>query len=283
MISMTRLGKDGQLGNQLFQYALLRAISEKTGYEMAIPKNYTGEKKNGLVELSPFAIEAPALPAGTTFANTFKYERVKYNPDVFSQPDGTDYVGWYQSEKYFADIAPTIRREFRFNSQITSTVSTFIDELKADRPKPPMIISLHVRRGDYLEYSDKFRVLTPAYYQTALAKIHNYSTYTANDPLPIVLVFSDDIPWCRANLFLQDVQIVFFTSPSHWHDMCAMSMCDHHVMSASSFSWWGAWLNPNPSKIVIAPKPWFGSGLPEDTTDLIPDSWTQLETMEGYK
>jgi hypothetical protein len=280
VISMTRLGRDGQLGNQLFQYAMLRAVAARNGYAVKIPKTYDGVKQRDLVELERFHIEADELTAADAgqLKKRFQYDDVKFNPAVFDQPDGTDFVGWYQTEKYFADIAPTIRREFRFHCDIDYVVRTFVDEIRAGTKTP--LVSLHVRRGDYVVHSNKFRVLGLSYYRAALLKL---LADTGQSQMH-VLVFSDDQTWCRAHLALPEpFSTTFVSNVSHWHDMCAMSKCDHHIIAASSFSWWGAWLNPSPDKIVIAPRPWFNSGMTCDTADVVPASWQLLETTENYQ
>lgn len=274
---MSRLGRDGQLGNQLFQYAMLRAVAEHRGFELKIPKTYEGTKQKDLVELERFHIQAGELSRADAdrLHNKFKHEEVTFNPAVFEQPDFTDFAGWYQTEKYFSAIEPIIRREFRFHDDIDYVVQTFINEIRAGDPAP--LVSLHVRRGDYVKHSNKFRILAPAYYREALR-----SLLVPAGLQPKVLIFSDDQEWCRNSLQLTDCQTVFVNSVSHWHDLCAMAKCDHHIIAASSFSWWGAWLNPAPNKVVIAPRPWFNSGLPYDTSDMLPDGWIQLETYENY-
>ena len=285
MITMSRLGRDGQLGNQLFQYAMLRSVAVKNGYKLSIPKRFDGVKMQNLVELSKFFIEADELAPTEVFSNKYIDGDGEYNPAVFEQPDGTDYQGWYQSEKYFVDIAPQIRREFRFYPDIDNVCNTFVNEIRQDAATP--VISLHVRRGDYVTHHNKFRVLGLSYYVDALDTICKKLSL---DEKPKVIVFSDDIPWCRSNLKLEKAGVtVFAEQVSHWHDLCAMTKCDHHIISASSFSWWGAWLNASTSKVVVAPRPWFNSGLlvssgkPFNTKDMVPESWTVIETMENYE
>jgi hypothetical protein len=91
------------------------------------------------------------------------------------------------------------------------------------------------------------------------------------------LVFSDDINWCRENLEgLASDRMDFVQTGSHWHDMAIMTFCDAHIISASSFAWWGAWLSHTKPGKVVAPDPWFPAGS-WDGRDVVPDRWIKLK------
>jgi hypothetical protein len=135
-------------------------------------------------------------------------------------------------------------------------------------------VSLHVRRGDYVSNPDSSRVHALCgmdYHQTAVRRIAEVS------PQPHLFVFSDDPEWAARNLHLDHpMTIVTGNDTRHdYEDLHLMSLCKHHVVANSSFSWWGAWLNGNADKIVIAPARWFASGK-FDTRDLFPSSWTTI-------
>lgn len=274
MITMSRLGRDGQLGNQLFQYAMLRAVAEKRGFELRIPKHYTGEKSKNMVELEPFSIRAPELrkidDSSINFPHHFDDKLFRYNAAVFEQPDGTDYRGWYQSEKYFAAIEMQIRKEFLFRTDVLESAIQLLNW----QPEDGLVVSLHVRRGDYLQHQDKFRQLPFDYYRQALELM---------SPESRLVVFSDDCDWCEREFvtLLKNrwvgKRIDVLRGRSHWEDLAAMSLCNHHILAASSFSWWGAWLNPSPGKKVIAPSPWFGPAMGFDERDIVPARWTKIE------
>lgn len=194
---------------------------------------------------------------------------MRFDPAVFAQQDNCDYAGYFQTELYFKDIRPTVLKEFTFRQDILEWAASAFSELRRGTEGID-IVALHVRRGDYLEHPELFRVLTPDYYQAARAELEK----KLRKPLQY-LVFSDDIAWCNENL-----EPPFRVSPgkSHWEDLALLSLCDHFIIGASTFGWWGAWLAQCPEKQVIAPDPWFGPENTADTTDLVPASWMKLHT-----
>ena len=271
MITFTKLGHHGQLGNQLFQYAMMIGVSEKKGYKICIPYRFTKAKKRGQVELKPFRITAD--PVAPRIANRFKPTYVEkgfnFDPGVFEQSNGTNYEGYYQTEKYFEHCSDRVRSEYRMQTVFEEFGAEYIRAVR----KTDTVVAVHVRRGDYLIQPKLFQILTPEYYKRAMT----------HPELPLekqFLVFSDDIEWCRHNLIgLTKEHIDFAESPSHWHDLATMTYCDAHIISASSFSWWGAWLCHNRPNTVIAPVPWFPPGRRDDwdTSDVIPERWYKLQ------
>jgi hypothetical protein len=135
-------------------------------------------------------------------------------------------------------------------------------------------VSIHVRRGDYVSDAGTNRfhgTCSVDYYHDAVDRISGFA------PASHFFVFSDGIDWAKENLRLrQPVTYVDFNDgEKNYEDLRLMSLCKHHIIANSSFSWWGAWLNPNPDKIVIAPKKWFNDPS-INTDDLIPNSWLRL-------
>jgi len=122
---------------------------------------------------------------------------------------------------------------------------------------------LHVRRGDYLQLPTHHPTCTIDYYHKALANFDGK-----------VLVFSDDIDWCRKTF--QDPRFEFVKGNLDYIDLYLMSMCKNNIIANSSFSWWAAWLNDNKDKKVIAPKKWFGPAISHNTMDLYPKKWRLL-------
>lgn len=177
-------------------------------------------------------------------------------------------VGYWQSERYFADVAQTIRSDFTFRQPMSSRNLELAEEIGAVNA-----VSLHVRRGDYVSDSKTAAtngVCPLAYYEAAIEYI------AERVDAPHFFVFSDDTEWVRANLISQFPcsHLDHNRGAESFNDMRLMSMCRHHIIANSSFSWWGAWLNSHEDKIVVAPKNWFANG--GSTQDLLPIGWTAL-------
>lgn len=174
-------------------------------------------------------------------------------------------MGYWQCEHYFEDIRALILAEF--------TPAELPDQINLDvgrKIAQSMSISLHVRRGDYV--NNKFHsFLGLDYYRVAVAEM------ASKTECPHMFVFTDDPEWCRQNLNISFPYTLVTHNPgpqAYW-DIILMSRCKHNIIANSSFSWWGAWLNQNPRKIVIAPKRWFGDPS-VDTIDRVPKGWIRL-------
>ena len=263
MIGYNHLGKNGRLANQMFQYATTRGIAASNGYDFTIPPSDFKDQWN---EHQLF--EAFKLP----YVKHIGYVEGDYykEPDncshVFSQdfvdncPDNVSLYGYFQSEKYFKHIENQIREDFIFVDEIWNPCK---EAFEFDE-----VISLHVRRSDYLkpEHFSFHGLCSFEYYQKALEQF--------DSSLP-VLIFSDDTDWCKQqDLFKPDRFLVSETG-NNLMDLCLMTMCSHHIIANSSFSWWGAWLAD--SKNVVAPKNWYSSGGSHlSTQDLYLSHWTLL-------
>jgi hypothetical protein len=192
-----------------------------------------------------------------------------FDPVILSLPDQRYLVGYWQSEKYFADIEPVLRRELCFREPLGETCARLADEIRRCEA-----ISLHVRRGDYVSSPATARfhgVCSCAYYQRAIA------TVVGQIPAAHFFVFSDDVDWARSNLAPgRPTTWVERVDPERdYEHLQLMSLCKHHIIANSSFSWWGAWLSDNPSKLVIAPRQWFADPMIV-TKDLIPKAWQRI-------
>ena len=177
-------------------------------------------------------------------------------------------MGYWQSEKYFKDCEELVRGDFKFKLPLDG-----INLELSMRMRGGQSISLHVRRGDYLTHtatSKIFNVCSVDYYRSAVEYIAD------RIPFPHFFVFSDDLQWAKANLSIP--YPVSFIEGNHgsrsYIDMQLMGLCGHQIIANSSFSWWGAWLNRNPKKIVIAPRLWFNNGM--NDSDLIPSDWLRI-------
>lgn len=260
MIGFNHLGRHGRLGNQMFQYATLRGIAEIHGYEFCIPDSkFTNEwEDHQLFE----AFELPNLKNKKFLpANYYQENQFNYSQEYVDKcPDNVNLYGYFQTEKYFSHILDSIHEDFTFKLEILEPCK---EAFEFDK-----IISLHVRRTDYVKNSQVHPPCPLEYYKEALSKF--------DSKLP-VMIFSDDIEWCRKQKLFESDRFIISESNCNLIDMCLMSMCSHHIISNSSFSWWGAWLSR--SNNVIAPSKWFGDNgytTNYNTEDIIPKRWCKI-------
>jgi len=177
--------------------------------------------------------------------------------------------GGWQSEKYFK----TYKNEIRDNSHLKDALVERVLE-KSNSLRIENSVAVHIRRGDYLRKKIIYEwhgVMDKEYYAKAFELLHSKTKATK------AYYFTDDVEWVSENLLpLFDGEIISGNiAKSHYEDLYLMSQCKHNIIANSSFSWWGAWLNNNPEKIVIAPKKWFNKG-PKDTQDLLPEKWIKI-------
>jgi hypothetical protein len=178
--------------------------------------------------------------------------------------------GYFQSERYFTDVSQAIREDFTPREDLLAEISRTAEKLIPQGA----CVSLHVRRGDYTNPATMavHGLLDASYYEKALRLV----VERAGQTLPIC-VFTDDPTWVRANLALPgEPRFVSEHTRTPLQDMILMSRCTHHITANSSFSWWGAWLNPNHGKIVVTPREWFRPISRLDTHDLRPSDWIQI-------
>ncbi|MBI5325182.1 MAG: alpha-1,2-fucosyltransferase [Ignavibacteriae bacterium] len=204
-----------------------------------------------------------------------KRRKIYYEPHFhfderfFNLPASIYINGYWQSEKYFNKIISVLRKEFTYREPIEK-----INKEIADKIQSCNSISIHIRRGDYI--SNKLTYLTHGvcgieYYVNAINII------SKKVEKPNFFVFSDEPEWAVENLKTNyPINIINHNSQQNdFEDMRLLSLCKHHIIANSTFSWWGAWLSGNENKIVIAPKKWFNE-YKADTKDIYPDKWTIL-------
>lgn len=268
MLAFNYLGKLGRLGNQMFQYASLRGIARNRGYDFCIPNHNEVVKDPYGFDLKielfyPFEMSY-VLPHNIKlldrgYAPVAEEKHFHFDETLFNMcPDEITLAGFFQSEKYFKHIEDEIRVDFSFKNEI-------LDPCKEMMESVGEAISLHVRRTDYLQNSNH-TILGLDYYKSALSKM--------NSSLPVV-VFSDDMEWCNSQPLFSEDRFMISESQDQYVDLCLMSLCSHHIIANSSFSWWGAWLSKSDN--VIAPIKWFGEGnIHKETKDLIPERWKKI-------
>ena len=178
------------------------------------------------------------------------------------------FKGFYQSERFFKDVEGEVRQAFAFDMSKANAESQALAQQIQENPHA---VSLHVRRGDYMEpkfYKRYGTVCSQAYFQRAVEMM------LAQVPQAHFYIFSDDVEWVQQNLRLPRATVVSCNrGADSWQDMMLMSLCRHNIICNSTFSWWGAWLNANPDKHVIAPSRWLAD---VDMPYIIPETWTKI-------
>jgi len=258
-----RIIVSGGLGNQMFQYALYLALKEKGRNVKLDTSLYSHVEMHNGYELDRCFNVNDALVKYSKVHLFFLRVILKIKPSIFLYEDNLQYnngvyttkcrylSGSWQSEKYFIQIEDIIRKSFIFKD-IDKRNLSITEEIKSYNS-----VSLHIRRGDYLGNSIYTGVCTEEYYLEAIEKL--LSRIKLKNRIHFY-IFSDDKSY--ANQFIGKLNypahlIDFNKGSDSFKDMYLMSQCKHNIIANSSFSWWGAWLNNNPDKIVIAPKHWF--------------------------
>ncbi|PIT89084.1 MAG: alpha-1,2-fucosyltransferase [Candidatus Levybacteria bacterium CG10_big_fil_rev_8_21_14_0_10_36_7] len=284
----------GGLGNQMFQYAIGRHLALKNNANLKLDISYYESEKMRKYGLDVFNItENFATPEEISWFNKFKrrggkiwvlYNKIFANNKIYVQPKHFHFDpevltlkhplylnGDWVTEKYFKDIEDTIRKEFTVKNELTGK-----DKEIAKIITNTNSIGIHIRRADYITdtaTTDYHGVCSMEYYDKAVKfiaqKIDN----------PHFFIFSDDHEWMEQNMNL-DFPVTYVshnTIDKGYADLRLLSMCQHQIIANSTFSWWGAWLNTNPNKIVLAPKKWFNKVKSNvNTKDVIPESWIKL-------
>ncbi len=275
----------GGLGNQLFQYALGRVLALKNNDKLKLDGTGYDHDRLRHYALDPFLIKAEiATPAEIKplkypygFLSmawrkfSFKILRrfhIGWEPSILNQTGNLYLDGFWQSYKYFDQATDTLRQDFSLKEPLEMLQPALIAEVtKAGT------VSLHIRRTDYVsskKHAQTFGVLSLEYYARAVAKIAELV------PQPTFYIFTDDPTWVKQHLSLPyPLHFVADYNLPDYQELILMSKCRHQIIANSSFSWWGAWLNPRIDKIVIAPTWWFKTGIPK-INDIIPPSWIKI-------
>ncbi|RBI71568.1 alpha-1,2-fucosyltransferase [Roseovarius sp. TE539] len=276
----------GGTGNQLFQYAAGRALADHLGCDLLLDARHLSARTArgdcfAHFARARFARDDAALPPARhdgllryvlwrIFGRTPRFHREKglgFDRGFFDLPPETYLHGYWQSQRYFAPIADRLRRDLAFTTPLAGANAAMAQTIS----KAPSPVAVHVRRGDYTA-SGAYAACSPGYYRNAVDTIRD----RLDRPLTC-FVFSNDPDWARANLDLgQETIVVDINDETGGHfDLHLQSLCAHNVIANSSFSWWAAWLNANPDRIVVAPKNWFAPGKP-DNPDICPADWIRL-------
>jgi len=286
----------GGLGNQMFQYAFGKAVAERLNVPLMLDISFYNSFKNLSLEqprnfnLDIFNISSKELSkekldefvcSGNelfkkglfrirrllTSKTIFKEKKpLCFDPNVFNIKDNTYLTGYWQTEKYFIGIRDLLINEFTLKS-ISPEAQILEKQVNSDNS-----VSLHIRRGDYTQTNNRnfHGLLSPDYYVKAIELVKNQLSD------PVFYIFSDDPEWVLSKFnMIDNYQLVSGKGPLRpAEEMFLMSKCKHNIIANSSFSWWGAWLNTNPSKIVIAPKSWIVN-TPVDAA-ILPQQWRDI-------
>jgi hypothetical protein len=272
MITFTQLGRYGRLGNQLFQYAMLRSVSLETGYELKIPdpsEVYWAGIKTQPCLLTQYNIQCDYLQQEDLEKITHTFyepDHTIYYDQVFEVPDNINFLGYFQNSQYFMKYKDIIRKDLTLVGNLEESARDYVNSFKKNNEK---IVSVHFRRGDNTDgsggmvqdYYGKNDTLTKdsffgEYFFRAIEHFEGQNVK--------FLVFSGgsqkgmkhnqgDIEWCKENI--KDDRFVYCEGKTDIEDFAAMKNCDHHIIShQTSFGYWAAFLNDKDDKIVIAPK-----------------------------
>ena len=303
---MIRVKLMGGLGNQMFQYAMARTLAHRNDCPLLIDKSLCVESERSTesgLSLRPFELQVFGIQgqiangesphrilkirkehrcrraaglllckAANLACDSWRvcvYERrdVAFDRSLLNLPRNVVLEGYFPSYKYFQEIEDILRREYTFSVEADERNQRMIDMISSCNS-----ISLHIRRGDYISdrrAKDRFGVCSLAYYRKAV----EYLAGAVEEPQ--FFVFTNDPDYVRDNLKMHHptVHVAHNTGTKSYEDMRLMSLCKHNIIANSSFSWWGAWINGSPGKIVVAPSPAFDK-LTLDDSDFYPEPWT---------
>lgn len=293
----------GGLGNQMFIYALYKSMLEKkknVKIDMSYFENFNAhngyELKNvfGIdVDLATKRESEQLANIGISFQDKLRRlffkpkqqfipkpeEAIKFFPEIFSM-ENVYLQGYWQREEYFSCVKDKIAKDFSFKKEMNADTLYFKEKIERTNS-----VSLHVRRGDYISHKtflDKITCLilnrknrldgvcTKKYYENAMKYVESRIKN------PLYFIFSNDMLWCKRHFNIKNVEFVDCNNERNgYQDMYLMSLCQHNIIANSSFSWWGAWLNKNNSKVVVNPKKWFNSSY---NVHCGLDDWVKIST-----
>ncbi len=251
-LSYNNIGNFGRLGNQMFQYASLLGLANETGHKPIA--NLSNSNLQDCFELGSVEDKVNESPQSLIQETDFSY-----SPSYATGLDphiNIDLLGYFQSSKYFD--------EYNTEAEVKSNF-TFKEEIreKAGEKLPDgVLVSIHIRRTDYVKLSEFHTNQPLEYYEKGMDEFKNYRP----------VVFSDDIEWCKDNLSFLDEDTVYMDN-DQYTDLCLMSWCNGHIIANSSFSWWGAYLGGGKT---VAPKNWFGPKGPKNWQDIYCKEWRTI-------
>ena len=279
----------GGLGNQMFQYAYAKAL-EQRGYRVKLDKSELETYKiHGGYQLDKYNIGLECVTErevkayfttqfpfklldklGLRTSNLIKEKSLLFDINLLNVKDDSYLSGYFQCERYFTNIRNLLLKEFCIKGEL----SFYTREIQDNIIKTTESCSIHIRRGDFI--SNKSNIIHGAcslgYYQDSISYLQdNFKGLN-------YFVFSDDITWVKENIQLENITYIESQERRSPHeDLFLMSLCDHNIIANSTFSWWGAWLNQNDNKIVLAPRRWFANDILQmQSQNIVPEKWIRL-------
>lgn len=278
----------GGLGNQMFQYAAGLDVALKKNTMLVMDTTYLNDRfprpqftyRNydlDIFKIDPQFTKLSNIASSTPIPGLWLGIDLAYLALHNIAGGKKNQVLWdfYQGEQYFVDNKEAVRAAFQFRHPLIGEAIRLSETIQKTNS-----VSIHVRRGDYRlpKYEKLYGATDIAYYERAVAYIVERIGATTKQP-PHFFVFSDDIAWCRehikpafATTYLDDAS----RGPKASFHLELMSLCQHNIIANSSFSWWGAWLNRNPGKIVVGPKRWHYDDRDDEAGDVMPGTWKKL-------
>ena len=250
----------GGLGNQLFQWAISENLSIKYNTDVYYDLSYFKTNMSNS-HVSKWDLEIEKLNINVNeFSGMAELKMISDDFRYKVIEDNSYLNGYWQSEKYFVDNESHIRNKLRIKDDLKSYIINKYPFIESNS------VSLHVRRGDYVNLQNYHPLQTVDYYKNAYDII--------NDSNINVVILSNDISWCKDNLNFNNMH--FIEDETNITDLYIMSMCNNNIIANSSFSWWGSWLNDNYNKVVISPSRWFGPAANLYDGDIIPEKWIKI-------
>jgi len=250
----------GGLGNQMFQIAAAKSLAISTNDDFGL--NYSlchtpNQGKKGTFYKNSIYKNIKEIPNNEMSCVLYDEKSFHFSP--IPKRKNTVIRGYFQSEKYFIDHKNEVLNEFYFSNSDVDYLNKKFNTLNQE------CVSVQIRRGDYLKFSDFHPPCSTEYYEQAIKYFGRNKNF---------IFVSDDIKWVKDN-FTGD-NYLYFEEDNEILGLILLTICNHNIISNSSFGWWGAYLNKNSDKKIIAPSKWFGPKAKNNTKDLIPEKWKRI-------
>jgi hypothetical protein len=272
MITFSQLGKYGRLGNQLFQYAALKGLSVKNGYDIGLMQDMSSSRWHGQQCLLPnFNINHPLTDTSGKLYNQIG-DSQNFDENFFDLKDGVDLLGFFQNLNYFHFCEDMIKEDLKIKSDIQKKCDEYLEKFNGP------VVSVHVRRGDNVEYEQSSQQVIDSYIDKSVSYFNEDTNF---------LIFTGGSRFSGEDnktdvLYLKDTyqgDNVFYSETNNpMMDFCLMTKCHHNIISHdSTFSWWAAYLNENDNRTVLCPRHHKSLDQTIEYKDFYPESWTIID------